>query len=91
MQRIAVVEMSDDGCIVVPKAIRARLGIVGKARFAAVAEDNGIYFRRIEEASKEMLSKRFNNLSREVSQHFEERGITSGDVEEAIRWARDQE
>jgi len=91
MQRLAMVEMSDDGRIVIPLAIRRRLGIVGKARFAAVAGDNGVYFRRIEEASKERLLKKFDNLSQEVRQHFREREVLPDDVEEAIRWVRDQE
>ena len=91
MERLAVVEMSDDGRIIIPEAMRKRLGIVGKTRFAAVAGDNGFYFRRIEEASKKRLLDRFDNLSREVNQQFKEREITQTDVEEAVGWARDQE
>ena len=90
MQRLAVVEMSDEGRVIIPEAMRKRLGIVGKAMFAAVAGDNGFYFRRIEEASKKRLLNRFDNLSREVNQHFRERGITPDDVEEAVGWARGQ-
>ncbi|MCD6334153.1 MAG: hypothetical protein J7M27_02330 [Candidatus Latescibacteria bacterium] len=91
MQRLAMVEMSDDGRVVIPEVMRKKLGIVGKTRFAAVAGDNGFYFRRIEEASKKRLLNRFDNLSREVNQHFKEREITPNDAEEAVRWARGQE
>lgn len=80
-----IVKMSSKGQLVVPQDIREQEGFKPSDRFIPFAVKDGVLFKKLEMPD---LKKEFNRIANDVQKHFKEKGITSKDVDEAVKWAR---
>lgn len=78
MSTIDVVVSSEDGTIIIPQAIREKLGVTSGTRFSVLAEKDMLIFKRIEDLSK----KEFERLVEKGTKIAERNKIKEGDVEE---------
>lgn len=79
------VKMSLKGQLVVPQDIRNTEHFEPGDRFVAMPVKEGVLFKRVE---MPQIKVEFEKLSKEIEAHFKKQKITSGDVKEAIKWAR---
>lgn len=77
MSTIEVVVFSEDGTIIIPRAIREKLGVTSGTRFAVLAEKDMLIFKRIEDLSK----KDFERLVEKGTKIAERNKIKEEDVE----------
>jgi AbrB family looped-hinge helix DNA binding protein len=82
-----LVKMSGKGQLVVPQGIRTELGCKEGDRFMAIQTSEGILFKRVDLGK---LEQQFERLSRTMQEHTRTKGITQADLDEAIRWAKQQ-
>lgn len=80
--------MTSKGQITIPKGIRDKLNAHKGDYFLFQVKSEG----RVEIKKADLaLTDEFENLARRIGKKFEEKGVTEKDVEDAIRWARNQE
>jgi len=80
-----LVKMSSKGQLVVPQKIRKKQKFKPTDKFVAFEVKEGIVFKRVKIPD---VRAEFKSLSREISEQFKEKKITSGDVKGAIKWTR---
>ena len=80
-----LVKMSPKGQLVVPREIRADEKFKPSDRFVAIGIKGGVLFKKVKFPD---VRAEFESLSREIAKQFKARGVEEGDVEEAIKWAR---
>ncbi|MGC9059184.1 MAG: AbrB/MazE/SpoVT family DNA-binding domain-containing protein [Candidatus Aenigmatarchaeota archaeon] len=77
-----IVKVSPKGQIVIPKAIRKRLGIVPGEKILVISRDKEIFLRKLESLSVEKISERIEDTARK-------KGIDLDKIiSEAVEWAR---
>lgn len=77
---IDVVESSEDGTIIIPKAITEKLGVTSGTRFAVLAEKDTLIFKKIESPSK----KEFEKLVDKGTRIAKENKMEEEDIEKTI-------
>ncbi|MBU7046434.1 MAG: hypothetical protein HXS54_08345 [Theionarchaea archaeon] len=80
MSVIDIVVSSEDGAIIIPKAIREKLGITSGTRFVVCAERDTLIFKKIESPSKE----EFERLVEKGTRITKENRIEEKDIEAII-------
>ncbi|MBI2661856.1 AbrB/MazE/SpoVT family DNA-binding domain-containing protein [Candidatus Woesearchaeota archaeon] len=80
-----LVKMSPKGQLVVPQEIREQEGFNPGDRFVPFPVKGGILFKRIKIPN---VKAEFETLSKEIEKQFKKQKITSDDVVEAVKWAR---
>jgi len=81
-----IVKMSSKGQLVVPKKIREQEGFKDSDRFIAVPVEDGVVFKKIDIDVK----KEYEELTEEMRNKMEQRGLSEDEVEEAIEWAKER-
>jgi len=81
-----VAKISEKGQITIPKKLRERYSLEEGDYLLLLPQGQGL---RIEKAAVEPLA-RFRTLAEETEKRWQEEGVKPEDVEEAVRWARDQ-
>ncbi len=77
-----IVKVSPKGQIVIPKAIRKKLGIVPGEKILIISRDKEIFLRKLESLSIEKISERIEDTARK-------KGIDLDKIiSEAVEWAR---
>ena len=77
-----IVKVSPKGQIVIPKAIRKKLGIVPGEKILVISRDKEIFLRKLESLSIEKISERIEDTARK-------KGIDLDKIiSEAVEWAR---
>lgn len=82
-----LVKMSSKGQLVVPYKIRKNEGFKDSDRFVAVEVKGGVLFKRV---SIPDVKIEFDDLHRELSEHFKSRRVKQGVVSRAVKWARER-
>jgi AbrB family looped-hinge helix DNA binding protein len=77
---IDIVVSSEDGTIIIPKAIREKLGITSGTRFVVCTERDTLIFKKIESPSKE----EFERLVEKGTRITKENRIEEEDIEAII-------
>jgi AbrB family looped-hinge helix DNA binding protein len=77
---IDVVVSSEDGTIIIPKAMREKLGVTSGTRFAVLAEKDTLIFKKIKGPSK----KEFEKLAEKGARIAKENELKEEDIEEII-------
>ena len=80
-----LVKMSPKGQLVVPEDVREKEGFQPGDRFVSFPVRNGVLFRKVKVPE---VKAEFEKISRDIEKHLKEKGVTSADVDEAVRWAR---
>ena len=80
-----LVKMSPKGQLVVPQEIRIGEKFNPGDRFVPFSVKGGILFKKVEIPN---VKAEFHKLSKEIKQQFQQQKVTSGDVNEAVKWAR---
>jgi AbrB family looped-hinge helix DNA binding protein len=80
MSVIDVVVSSEDGTIVIPKAMREKLGVTPGTKFAVLAEKDTLIFKKIEGPSR----KEFEKLVDKGTRIAKENRIKEEDIEEIV-------
>lgn len=81
-----VSKITAKGQVTIPKEIRRRLGLEEGEYVVWTREEKGAMLERAAVPPTED----FQELADRIAERFADRGITRDDVEDAIRWARDQ-
>lgn len=81
-----IVKMSSKGQLVVPKSIREQEGFEDSDRFIAVPVEDGVVFKKIDIDVK----KEYEELTEEMRNRMEEKGLSEDEVEEAVEWAKER-
>lgn len=81
-----VSKVTAKGQVTIPKEIRRRLGLEEGEYVVWTREEKGAMLERAAVPPTED----FQELADRIAERFADRGITRDDVEDAIRWARDQ-
>ena len=77
-----IVKVSPKGQIVIPKAIRKKLGIAPGEKILIISRDKEIFLRKLESLSVEKISERIEDTARK-------KGIDLDKIiSEAVEWAR---
>ena len=84
MEKLEITSMSSRGQIVIPLDIREHLGLKEGEKFVVVGEDDTVVLKKIAMPS----FKNFDKLVQKTRQFAKEKGITSADVEGAVKRAR---
>jgi len=84
MEKIEVTSMSSRGQVVIPQALREKLGLSPGEKFIAIGEDDMLILKKLEMPSFEG----FDRLLKKTRAFVKKRGLTKTDVKEAIRKAR---
>lgn len=79
-------KVTSKGQVTIPKALRDELEIE-EGDYLLMQNEDG---RLVARPSSVRPTEDFEELADRIAARFEERGITRDEVEEAIRWARDQ-
>lgn len=79
-----IVKMSKKGQLVVPSEIREKEGLSSSDRFIALPVKDGVVFKKIGFDVEE----EYENLSKEIKERFEEKGLEKSEASEAVKWAR---
>jgi len=79
--------MSKKGQLVVPKALREKLGLSPQDRFIAYGSGDYVIFKKVELPS---LMKEFEEIAEIASTIAKKRGITEDDVVEEVRKYREE-
>ena len=82
---IDFVKMSPKGQLVVPQDIRMDEGFTPGDRFVPFPVKGGVLFKKVEMPD---VKAEFQKLSKEIEKQFKKQKVTSGDVDEAVKWAR---
>lgn len=77
---IDVVVSSEDGTIIIPKAIREKLGVTSGTKFAVLAEKDTLIFKKIESPSRE----EFERIVEKGVRVAKENKMKKEDIEEII-------
>ncbi len=79
-------KVTSKGQVTIPKPVRDELGL--KEGDYLVLEPKGEYMV----GTKALVAPTddFEDLARRIAERFSEKGISRGDVEDAIRWARQE-
>ena len=80
-----LVKMSPKGQLVVPQDIRMDEGLTPGDRFVPFPVKGGVLFKKVEMPD---VKAEFQKLSKEIEKQFKKQKVTSGDVDEAVKWAR---
>ncbi|MEK6812619.1 MAG: hypothetical protein AABX86_00725 [Nanoarchaeota archaeon] len=80
-----LVKMSPKGQLVVPQDIRMDEGFTPGDRFVPFPVKGGILFKKVEMPD---VKAEFQKLSQEIEKQFKKKKVSSGDVNEAMKWAR---
>jgi antitoxin PrlF len=83
MTEVEYVKMSTKGQLVVPREIREEAGLKEGEKFVAFPIKGGVIFKRIK-----LPEIKFEEIAKEVREHFRKNKITKADVDEAVKWAR---
>ncbi|MFQ6076669.1 MAG: AbrB/MazE/SpoVT family DNA-binding domain-containing protein [Candidatus Bathyarchaeia archaeon] len=83
MDSVALVRLSSKGQLVIPKAVREKLGLKEGDRLLLFSTGNLAVLRKVEE-EESLLSM----LSAQARARASKLGLTRADVEEAVREAR---
>ena len=84
MEKLEIASMSSRGQIVIPLDIREHLGLKEGEKFIVVGEDDTVVLKKIAMPS----FKNFDKLVQKTRQFAKEKGITTTDVERAIKRTR---
>lgn len=84
MEKLEITSMSSRGQIVIPLDIREHLGLKEGEKFVVVGEEDTVVLKKIAMPS----FKNFDKLIQKTQQFAKEKGITSDDVEGAIKRTR---
>ncbi len=79
------VKMSPKGQLVVPQSIREGGSFEPGDRFVAVALREGVLFKKVR---MPQVKVEFDKLAKELEAQFRKNKVSSGDVGEAVAWAR---
>ncbi len=80
-----LVKMSPKGQLVVPQEIRMEEGFIAGDRFVPFPVKGGILFKKVEIPD---IKAEFKKLSLEIEKQFKKEKVTSQNIEEAVKWAR---
>lgn len=80
-----IVKMSSKGQLVVPQEIREEEGFKASDRFIPFHVKEGVLFKKLKMPN---VQNEFDSMAKEIEKQFKKRGVTSGDVKEAVKWAR---
>ncbi len=80
-----MVKMSPKGQLVVPQGIRAMEGFTPGDRFVPFPVKEGILFKKVKIPE---VKAEFRKLSKEIEAQFKKQKVTSEDVNEAVKWAK---
>jgi bifunctional DNA-binding transcriptional regulator/antitoxin component of YhaV-PrlF toxin-antitoxin module len=80
-----IVKMSPKGQLVVPQEIRDEEGFEPGDRFIPFPMKNGVLFKRIKIPD---VKVEFQKLSKEIEQQFKKLSISEKDVDDAVKWAK---
>jgi len=81
-----MVKISSKGQVTLPKKLRIKYQLEPGQYVIFKETEDGIIVKK---ASTSPVDK-FNDLKKDISKRFKEKGINPDEVEEAIRWARSQ-
>jgi AbrB family looped-hinge helix DNA binding protein len=84
MVRLATTKLSSKGQVVIPEAVRDRLGLEAGVQFVVVAEGDVVVLKVL----KPPKMSDFKTLMDEAQKSAEEAGLTPEDIEEALREVR---
>jgi AbrB family looped-hinge helix DNA binding protein len=84
MVRLATTKLSSKGQVVIPEAIRDRLGLEAGVQFVVVAEGDVVVLKVL----KPPKMSDFKALLDEAQESAEAAGLTPEDIEEALRGVR---
>jgi AbrB family looped-hinge helix DNA binding protein len=84
MVRLATTKLSSKGQVVIPEAVRDRLGLEAGVQFVVVAEGDVVVLKVL----KAPKMSDFKTLMDEAQKSAEEAGLTPEDIEEALREVR---
>ena len=85
MSDIATTKMSSKGQVVIPEAIRKRLGLKPGSRFIVLAGEDAVILKTIETPAW----SQFDDLLRAARRAAREAGLKQADIAAAIRDVRD--
>lgn len=84
MARLATTKLSTKGQVVIPEAIRDRLGLEAGVQFLVVAEEDVVVLKVL----KAPKMSEFKSLLDKAQESAEAAGLTSDAIEQAIREVR---
>ena len=84
MEKLEITSMSSRGQIVIPLEIRKHLGLKEGEKFVVIGEDDTLILKKVAMPT----FKNFDKLIEKTRQFAKDKGITSDDVEGAIKRAR---
>jgi antitoxin PrlF len=82
--------VTSKGQVTIPKAVREQHDIEEGDYLVFDSRDGEIVVRKGQVVTDDMTEDSFDALTERITRHFEERGITRADIEDAIRWAREK-
>ena len=80
-----IVKMSTKGQLVVPQGIREQEGFKPSDRFIPFPVKEGVLFKKLKMPD---VKAEFDSLAKEIQKQFQNKGVSSKDVNEAVKWAR---
>jgi len=80
-----LVKMSPKGQLVVSQNIRKKEGFQPGDMFVPFPVKGGVLFKKVEMPD---VKAEFQKLSKEIEKQFKKQKVTSEDVDEAVKWAR---
>ena len=84
-------KVTSKGQVTIPKAVRERYDIEEGDYLVFDSRDGEIIVRKGQVVADGATTEdSFDALTERITRHFEERGITRADIEDAIRWAREK-
>lgn len=87
MNELATTKMSTKGQVVIPEAVRNRLGLHAGAQFVVLGEDDVLIMKTISKPSM----REFDSLIKKTRKQASSAGLKHADIEEAITAARSKE
>lgn len=87
MNEIATTKMSSKGQVVIPEAVRKRLGLHAGSQFVVLGEDDVLIMKTISKPSM----REFDSLVRKARKQARSAGLKHSDVEEVIAATRSGE
>jgi antitoxin PrlF len=83
-------KVTSKGQVTIPKAVRERFDIEAGDYLLFDPEGDELIVRKGQMITDDASEDSFDALTERITRHFEERGITRTDIEDAIRWAREK-
>ncbi len=80
-----LIKMSPKGQLVVPQAIRKKIGFNPGDRFVSFPVKGGVLFKRVKIPN---VKREFEKLAKDVEIQFKKQGVKPKEVAEALTWAR---